>query len=285
MGLLAWLNAGPHHTKRAVRYLRPPMAAYWWDGGTPTARQIRDISTTGAFLYTSERWYPGTILTVTLQEERQDQSTNATLSISLPCKVVRHHPDGVGVQFMFSKKQDQRAVERFVHDVVVKGRERGQALVEFALMVPMLILLMLYAVNFGGLFYSWITVANAVRSAGQYAAMGLSSVGPAGPPPLATMSQITTLIQNETASLPGSTPTVTVCLNDGVNTPTNLSGSAACPANVTAPPADPESGYVSVTVDVTYTYTPFFNITSFLRFPMALPPTNVHRRLVMRALN
>jgi Flp pilus assembly protein TadG len=284
MGLLSWLNTGPNHTKRATRYLGPQIAAFWWDGGTPTAREIRDISTTGAFLYTSERWYPGTILTVTLQEDRQDGRANAASSISLPCKVVRHRPDGVGVHFMFSNKQDQRALERFVRDVVVNGRERGQALVEFALMVPLLLLLTLYAVNFGGLFYSWITVANAVRSAGQYAAMGLSSVGPAGPPPLATMSQITTLIQNETASLPGSTPTITVCLNDN-GTVTNLSG-AACPAGVTAPPVDPEApGYVSVAVDVTYTYTPFINITSFFRLPLASPPTTVHQRAVMRLLN
>jgi Flp pilus assembly protein TadG len=284
MGLLSWLNTGPNHTKRATRYLGPQIAAFWWDGGTPTAREIRDISTTGAFLYTSERWYPGTILTVTLQEDRQDGRANAASSISLPCKVVRHRPDGVGVHFMFSNKQDQRALERFVRDVVVNGRERGQALVEFALMVPLLLLLTLYAVNFGGLFYSWITVANAVRSAGQYAAMGLSSIGPAGPPPLATMSQITTLIQNETASLPGSTPTITVCLNDN-GTVTNLSG-AACPAGVTAPPVDPEApGYVSVAVDVTYTYTPFINITSFFRLPLASPPTTVHQRAVMRLLN
>jgi Flp pilus assembly protein TadG len=284
MGLLSWLNTGPNHTKRATRYLGPQIAAFWWDGGTPTPREIRDISTTGAFLYTSERWYPGTILTVTLQENRQDGRANAASSISLPCKVVRHRPDGVGVHFMFSNKQDQRALERFVRDVVVNGRERGQALVEFALMVPLLLLLTLYAVNFGGLFYSWITVANAVRSAGQYAAMGLSSVGPAGPPRLATMSQITTLIQNETASLPGSTPTVTVCLNDN-GTVTNLSG-AACPAGVTAPPVDPEApGYVSVAVDVTYTYTPFINITSFFRLPLASPPTTVHQRAVMRLLN
>jgi Flp pilus assembly protein TadG len=284
MGLLSWLNTGPNHTKRATRYLGPQIAAFWWDGGTPTAREIRDISTTGAFLYTSERWYPGTILTVTLQEDRQDGRANAASSISLPCKVVRHRPDGVGVHFMFSNKQDQRALERFVRDVVVNGRERGQALVEFALMVPLLLLLTLYAVNFGGLFYSWITVANAVRSAGQYAAMGLSSIGPAGPPPLATMSQITTLIQNETASLPGSTPTITVCLNDN-GTVTNLSG-AACPAGVAAPPVDPEApGYVSVAVDVTYTYTPFINITSFFRLPLASPPTTVHQRAVMRLLN
>src|SRR5262245_26144268 len=102
MGLLAWLNGGPNHTKRAVRYLSPSIAAYWWDGGTPTPRQLRDISATGAFLYTSERWYPGTILTVTLQKERQDGKECAASSISLPCKVVRHHADGVGVHFMFS---------------------------------------------------------------------------------------------------------------------------------------------------------------------------------------
>jgi Flp pilus assembly protein TadG len=185
---------------------------------------------------------------------------------------------------MFREKQDRKALERFVRGSVVNGQERGQALVEFALVLPMLFLLMVYVVNFGGLFYSWVTVANAARSAAQYAAMGVSSVGPAGPPPLATMNRITTLIQNETASLPGSTPNVTACMNDN-GTVTNLSG-GACPAGVTAPPVDPEApAYVSLAVDVTYTYTPFFNITRLLGLPMALTPTTVHLRTVMRVLN
>jgi Flp pilus assembly protein TadG len=259
------------------------MAAYWWDGGTPTARQIRDISATGAFLYTSERWYPGTVLTVTLQEERQDYKGNAASSISLPCKVVRHHPDGVGVHFMFSNKQDRKALEQFVHNVVGNGHERGQALVEFALMVPLLLVLILYAVNFGGFFYSWITVAHAVRSAVQYASLGAAS---AGSPQPATGAAITTLIQNETASLPGATPTVTVCLNNN-GTVTNFSGgTCSLSSSITTPLIDPEApSYVSAIVDVTYTYVPFINTTRFLGFGFAQPPTSVHRRAVMRVLN
>src|SRR5438128_1511785 len=110
MGFLAWFKEGPNHTKRAARYLRPRIAAYWWDGGIPTARQVKDISTTGAFLYTAERWYPGTILTVTLQEERKDPETDSASSISLPCSVVRHESEGVGVRFMFHKTQDRKAL-------------------------------------------------------------------------------------------------------------------------------------------------------------------------------
>lgn len=43
------------------------------------------------------------------------------------------------------------------------GRSRGQALVELALVVPMLLLLLVAAIDLGRLFYSRITVANAAR--------------------------------------------------------------------------------------------------------------------------
>src|SRR3989337_3484642 len=41
--------------------------------------------------------------------------------------------------------------------------EKGQALVEFALLVPIFLLLLFAIVDFGMGFYSWITVTNAAR--------------------------------------------------------------------------------------------------------------------------
>jgi len=41
---------------------------------------------------------------------------------------------------------------------------KGQALIEFILVLPILFLLILNLVNFGGFFYAWITVANAARA-------------------------------------------------------------------------------------------------------------------------
>ena len=47
----------------------------------------------------------------------------------------------------------------------------GQALVEFALLAPVLLLLMLLAVDFGRLFFSYVAVNNAAREGAAYAGM------------------------------------------------------------------------------------------------------------------
>jgi TadE-like protein len=227
-------------------------------------------------------------------------------SISIPCRVVRHDQDGVGVIFMLHSSEDRKALERFMRHVVRRPRRRsalglglaaeGQALVEFALMVPLLFVLIVNAVNFGGYIYDWITVANAARAGAQYAAMGAAY---AGYPPAARLSNITTLIQNETAALPnasGSNPVITVCEFNGsaiafpLTTPTT-----ACsdPAGVAAPPQDPEtitggagaSHFTTLAIDLTYTYSAFIPTFNFRLFGIILPTTNIHSRIVMRVLN
>jgi Flp pilus assembly protein TadG len=47
---------------------------------------------------------------------------------------------------------------------------RGQALVEFALIVPVLMLILVIAIDFGRLFFSYIEVSNAAREGANYAA-------------------------------------------------------------------------------------------------------------------
>ncbi len=49
-------------------------------------------------------------------------------------------------------------------------RAQGQALVEFALVVPVMLVLLLLAVDFGRLFFSYIAINNAAREATFYAA-------------------------------------------------------------------------------------------------------------------
>jgi Flp pilus assembly protein TadG len=51
-----------------------------------------------------------------------------------------------------------------------KGRSRGQALVELALVTPVLMVLLLGAVDLGRLFYAKITVTNAAREGAMMAA-------------------------------------------------------------------------------------------------------------------
>lgn len=49
------------------------------------------------------------------------------------------------------------------------ARSRGQSLAEFALFAPVLLLLLLTAIDFGRAFYSWVTLTNASRIAASYA--------------------------------------------------------------------------------------------------------------------
>lgn len=48
--------------------------------------------------------------------------------------------------------------------------ERGQSLVEFALTLPLLLVMLLFAIDVGRLFYVYIGVQNAAREAAAYAA-------------------------------------------------------------------------------------------------------------------
>src|SRR4051812_4627090 len=51
-----------------------------------------------------------------------------------------------------------------------RDRARGQSLVEFALFVPVLLLIVLAAIDFGRVFVGWIGVNQMVRIAASYAA-------------------------------------------------------------------------------------------------------------------
>ena len=53
------------------------------------------------------------------------------------------------------------------HDV---GRTRGQSLAEFALVVPVLLLLLLIAIDFGRVYLGWVNLQNMARIAANYAA-------------------------------------------------------------------------------------------------------------------
>ncbi len=52
----------------------------------------------------------------------------------------------------------------------IRGRGRGQSLVEFALVLPVLMLILLMALDLGRLFLGWINLTDAARAAANYAA-------------------------------------------------------------------------------------------------------------------
>lgn len=296
--------------KRAVRYTTDKLVAYYWDGGVAKDEHpVKNISLTGAYISSRYEWPAGTVLHLTLRQRAVDGSGTFLIPfVELRCKIVRQSPDGFGVNFMFDRNRQRKALKRLLGGSKKQARtnalgrasaaDEGQALVEYALMVPLLFLLIVNAVNFGGFIYDWIGVANAARAGGQYAAMGSAY---ASYPSMASLSAITTLIQNETSSLPNastSNPSVTICENQNgtaVAYPPTGTPPAACPTGVTAPPQDPEtitgttgtSTYTTVAIDVTYTFTPFISGFQFPGLNIFLPtlPTSIRRRTVMRVLN
>jgi Flp pilus assembly protein TadG len=290
MGFLKWLQAGPVRVKRARRHQQPDMSSYYWDGGAPAARDVKDISASGAFLYTAnaEELYPGTIVTVVLQRPRtQESSADPLDSVTVSCKVSRRTSDGVGVRFVFEKAEERKSLERFLKRSLNTGAGRivklakdteGQALVEFALMTPLLFLLIVNMVNFGGFFFAWITVSNAARAGAQYAVLNSGSVGSLSP---ATATQITSLITQDISSLLNrASLTINVCQNNN-GTVTAVSGTCSGIS------ADPEPAtFLLTSVDVTYTYNPLIPLFSFpsLGIRATLPPTTIHRRTYMRVI-
>jgi len=286
-----WLdnNSSPDK-RRSPRLPEPSLLVYYWDGSVPEGRKIRDISTSGAYIVTPERWYIGTIVRLILQgyktTPQPDGGIVPSRSTSIPSRVMRHGPDGIGVEFMFSTPEEEKALREFLSAIPktdgslvgLFAAKEGQALIEFALVLPMVFLLIVNAVNFGAFLFAWITVANGARTGAQYSVMGAASVGTNVTP---TPAQVTTLITNDIASLMNrASLTVRVC--------TNTNGTVACSGTGTGtPPADPEPAtYVLGSVDVRYTYVPVISLWDFpgLGIHATLPTTTIHRQVSMRML-
>jgi len=77
----------------------PPLVAYFWDGGCPVAHSVQNISHTGFYLETNERWLLGTLVMMTLQRT-SGESTLPDCSVIVMSKVVRYGEDGVGFAFI-----------------------------------------------------------------------------------------------------------------------------------------------------------------------------------------
>ena len=158
-----------------------------------------------------------------------------------------------------------------------RGR-KGQSLVELTLTLPLIFYLIVLSINFAGWLNAWIQVGNAARAVANYSALGLSSVGS---PTTPTATAITALIATDLGSLPNyssSNPSVCVSWNQN-STITNIVNSC------TSPSADNEpSKFISISVDLTFTYSPVFPAFTFSKEGIGLPliPSTIHRRIVMR---
>src|SRR5260370_43371 len=88
-----WL--GSRERRTAERQTPLHLVAHYLDGAAPLGHDIRDISSTGLYLLTEQRWYPGTLVSLSLQRAGAPD-TDPDRSIMVNAKVVRSDADGVG---------------------------------------------------------------------------------------------------------------------------------------------------------------------------------------------
>jgi hypothetical protein len=99
---LRWLSTDRRSSKR---HPLPGLVAYYWTGGAPQAFHIGDISASGLYLLSDERWYPGTMILMTLQRTNTD-GEGPDDYIAVQTKVVRWGTDGIGLSFVPSNAVD-----------------------------------------------------------------------------------------------------------------------------------------------------------------------------------
>ncbi|MGA7341490.1 MAG: PilZ domain-containing protein [Terracidiphilus sp.] len=101
------LSPDPPEPRKAARHALPGLAAFFFTGGAPQPHEVRDISSTGMYVFTSERWYPGTMVRMTLTDR---SVPNDERSITLNTSVIRAGNDGVGLKFAFQNGKDRHQV-------------------------------------------------------------------------------------------------------------------------------------------------------------------------------
>lgn len=96
-----WLQRflDPPDSRRAARKPASGFTASFWTGGTPQIHEIRDISFSGMYVLTDERWYPETMVRITIA--RLDPlEPHGQRTITVIGKALRAGGDGVGFQFI-----------------------------------------------------------------------------------------------------------------------------------------------------------------------------------------
>ena len=74
-------------------------------------------------------------------------------------------------RLLTTRSSQRRPLRVWLREAVARGRAiRGQSLVEFALVLPILTLITVMAIDFGRVYFSYIQIHNAAREAANYAA-------------------------------------------------------------------------------------------------------------------
>lgn len=185
---------------------------------------------------------------------------------------------------LIPKTSAPRAAKRLAHST------SGQSLVEIALMMPLLILLIGYAIDFGYFFIVAANITSAARNAAEYSVQGFQTpvrgaLAVAGP--LATTASVSATALGDMGTLlnASSLTSIQVC-SKALGTIGNLVNCAnyGVAGTTYTPAADPEAPYFFLhRVDVTYTVQPPVPMTFFK--VSLLPSMQFHRQVSMRAMD
>lgn len=132
------------------------------------------------------------------------------------------------------------------------SRHRGQSLVEFALILPILLTLVGAAIDIARLYQGWITLEGATRDAAEYAATKDSNA-------TAALTDAKSIICTQTAALPGFAAPAgqpTNCTSPNVSVSSFSVSTTATGASTTYPIA-------SATVTATLPFRTFFGYPLF----------------------
>lgn len=92
--------------RQTPRRMIANLDAHYFDGTEAAGHVVRDVSTSGAFIFTTFKWPPGTIVTLTLQLGASVSAPGSPAPLLLRTKVVRCVPDGVGIQLLYLRTFD-----------------------------------------------------------------------------------------------------------------------------------------------------------------------------------
>lgn len=116
--LLRWLGTD---RRKGARYVFSNLVAYTWNGEVPEPLPIGDISESGLYLVTQERWFLGTRMLMTLQKANADNAAQHE-SIAVQTKVVRWGADGEGLSFILSDSPEHLGDENWPEAVANKRK-------------------------------------------------------------------------------------------------------------------------------------------------------------------
>jgi hypothetical protein len=162
---------------------------------------------------------------------------------------------------------------------------RGQSLLETALILPLLLMLILNAVNFGYFILITLNLISATRNGLEYAISGSSTpVNQPLPAPgtltATTASTVDSLIAQELGAFNNGHLGVQVCslsIGSGPGSPptTTCAMAGSVPGTTPTPDPDPESptypGYALNRVDVWYSFQPLIPATPFTLAVLTIP--------------